>query len=255
MAWFLAPALEDLRAEFNYLNPDRDKTSDGTIGDAAHSQTTSKHNPNSLGVVRAFDCDMTGPWPGVTFGRLVQHVVSRHRAGSDNRLQNVIWDGQIASRSWGWTWRDYDGANPHDKHAHFEVRDAAAYWNDRGPFGLKEEFGMALIDDIVDGLMARKAELASATASKLGVDLTNPNSTVYKGTRDAGRDGARDLLWDAVHAKRTEVIDTDGTISYELGRDAEYDEASTERRTEMRNALQLLQELGIAVKGSPTPEG
>ena len=139
MSWYLAPALVDLRAELDALAPDRDRRSDGTIGDAAHQATDSKHNPNAAGVVRAFDGDKTGPWPaGITFDRIVATVVDRHRRGLDDRLQNVIWNRHIWSRSWGWTQEPYDGPSAHTEHGHFEVRDSAAYWNKRGPFGLLE---------------------------------------------------------------------------------------------------------------------
>ena len=45
MAWTLAPALKQLMAEVNARWPNRDRTTDGTIGDYKHSLTTSEHNP------------------------------------------------------------------------------------------------------------------------------------------------------------------------------------------------------------------
>lgn len=129
----LVPCLDALRTEFNVLNPDRDKSSDGWIGDTSHSASESDHNPDETGntpyedsdstdEVHALDIDKTGSWPnGATYDQLVNLIVDRHRNGDDWRLQNVIWNRRIASRSWGWTWDDYTGSNPHGEHAHFSA--------------------------------------------------------------------------------------------------------------------------------------
>jgi hypothetical protein len=34
----------------------------------------------------------------------------------------MICDGQITSRSWGWSWRPYGGSNPHTHHGHISFR-------------------------------------------------------------------------------------------------------------------------------------
>jgi len=199
--WYLAPALVDLRAELNTLNPDRDKRSDGTIGDAAHAATSSKHNPNSAGAVRAFDCDRTGPWPGRTFDEIVAVVVTRHRSGVDDRLQNVIWNRRVASRSWGWTWRAYSGTNAHTEHAHFEVRDLAYYWNKHGPFGLLEEDDVtkteftAWMTEWAKSAAGREALAVAVLAHDPGVDaagkvkpggVQNPDPAGFKGNPTFG---------------------------------------------------------------------
>jgi hypothetical protein len=54
--------------------------------------------------------------------RIVQTILRRCRDGREVRLQNIIYNGRIWSRSWEWTQRDYRGDNPHDKHAHFGFR-------------------------------------------------------------------------------------------------------------------------------------
>lgn len=137
--WFLAPSLISLRTEFNQVGPGRDKTSDGSIGDAAHSARTSDHNPDDRGMVHAIDVDCSGPWlAGLTMEKLVQPVVLRHRAGLDNRLQNVIYQRRIWSRSWGWTARAYGGVNPHDHHAHFSCRYDADSEASTRPWGLPQ---------------------------------------------------------------------------------------------------------------------
>jgi len=149
----LVPCLVVLRQEFNTLSPGRDKRSDGWIGDRSHAASSSDHNPDETGntpyedaddvdEVHGLDVDETGPWPGgpQVFDYAVDEVVKRHRLGLDDRLQNVIRNGRIASRSWGWTWRDYTGPNGHYEHAHFSARYTSSHENDRRPFGVLARF-------------------------------------------------------------------------------------------------------------------
>src|SRR5690348_18451057 len=44
--WQLTRGLQNLRAQVDAAFPDRDTTSDGTIGDKAHQAETSGHNPD-----------------------------------------------------------------------------------------------------------------------------------------------------------------------------------------------------------------
>lgn len=111
--WYLNPALTKFRQEVNERWPNRDKTSDGTIGDAAHQSTSSDHNPDSDGSVDAWDMDVDG----VDVWKCINAAL-KHEA-----IQYVIYDRRITSRSWGLgVWRYYDGPNPHDKHVHFNTR-------------------------------------------------------------------------------------------------------------------------------------
>ena len=45
MSWYVAHSLDQLLAEINASAPGRNKASDGSIGDANHSNSTSDHNP------------------------------------------------------------------------------------------------------------------------------------------------------------------------------------------------------------------
>jgi len=147
-SWVLVPCLVALREEFNRVSPTRDKASDGSIGDAAHAQDSSDHNPDETGKtpftdsdavneVHAIDIDDSGPWPAPGwFDAKVEAIRRAHAEGRDVRLQNIIRNGRIASRSWGWAWRPYTGANPHDKHAHFSARYTTEQENDTRPWGV-----------------------------------------------------------------------------------------------------------------------
>lgn len=161
-AWILVPCLEALRGEFNQLNPGRDKSSDGSIGDSAHADRESDHNPDETGAtndedsdsrneVHAIDVDASGPWPnGMSMHAATRLIADRHRSGKDDRLQGVIYDREICWEP-AWQWKPYSGSNPHDKHAHFSAwYDTGARENDRSPFGLLEKWGddMPTVDEI-----------------------------------------------------------------------------------------------------------
>lgn len=148
-SWILVPCLVTLRSEFNALSPGRDKASDGSIGDLAHTQTSSDHNPDetgntptedadSINEVHAIDVDRDLRRSGWTMSKAVEIIVVRHRQGRDDRLQNVIYNRRIWSRSWGWTARSYTGANAHTQHAHFSARYTTAQERDTRPWGLLE---------------------------------------------------------------------------------------------------------------------
>ncbi len=171
--WVLVSCLQCLREELDLLAPRRDKKSDGALGDRAHAAAgTSDHLPDeeavalrakdsdNLNEVHAIDVDQDGPWPaGWSMERIVQTIVLNHRAGRDNRLQNVIYRSRIWSASWGWTARKYTGANDHSHHAHFSARYTTAQERDTRPWGIatpakpaQEEYVMASKDDVKTAL-------------------------------------------------------------------------------------------------------
>lgn len=113
MGYYLAPSLVQLRNEINTSNPNRDKASDGWIGDASHAARKSDHNPDYSdgGVVRAIDVDKDGIDPNL----LVQVAIN------DSRVNYVIFDGHIWSRAYKFAKRVYTGANKHEKHVHISI--------------------------------------------------------------------------------------------------------------------------------------
>lgn len=131
----LIDGLDVLRTEFDKINPKRDRSSDGWIGDSRHAATVSDHNPDNGGVVHAIDVDVNG----VPMGRIVAWMVARCKAGTERRLQYIIYRRVIWSRSWGWTPRKYMGINPHTRHAHFSARYADVA-GDSSPWGIAAEF-------------------------------------------------------------------------------------------------------------------
>jgi hypothetical protein len=119
--YWLCDAGTTLREQVDKRWPRRDKASDGWIGDTSHQATPSDHNPDpDTGVVRAIDIDRdlskTDP---KAMERMVGQLRRYCRDRQDNdRVSYIIFDGLIASNTYGWVWRPYSGTNPHDHHCH-----------------------------------------------------------------------------------------------------------------------------------------
>ena len=115
----LCKAGQQLREQFDDSYPDRDRTSDGWIGDTRHQARPSDHNPDAAGIVRAIDVDrdLNGvPKPDIMPDLADQIRLCAKRG--DKRIAYVIFGGKIASSKKGWAWRPYDGANQHNHHCH-----------------------------------------------------------------------------------------------------------------------------------------
>jgi hypothetical protein len=115
----LCKAGVQLREQLDDSYPDRDRTSDGWIGDVRHSARTSDHNPDAAGIVRAIDIDrdLSGKAKPDLMPDLADQIRLAAKRG-DKRISYVIFNGRIASSRMGWRWRKYSGINPHTKHCH-----------------------------------------------------------------------------------------------------------------------------------------
>lgn len=134
MSWKESKALLALLKQVNEAYPNRDKSWDGTIGDTAHSERKSDHNPNSSGVVCALDIthDPANGFDSYKFADLL-------RQKKDKRIQYVISNRRIANADVSpWQWRKYTGSNPHDHHVHISVRQSLKYWDDASPWDIGE---------------------------------------------------------------------------------------------------------------------
>ena len=118
MSWKLCKAGQQLRTQIDDTYADRDRTSDGVIGDARHSSRTSDHNPDAKGIVRAIDIDrdLSGKKKPDLMPDLADQI--RHAAKSDKRIAYIIFNGKIASQRTLFRWVTYRGFNPHTKHCH-----------------------------------------------------------------------------------------------------------------------------------------
>jgi len=131
-SWVLIPALQSLFDAFNKIASSRDKSSDGAIGDTAHQQSVSDHNPDEVGSVPIHDADKTNEVHAIdvdnnlnesdlTMEKVVQFILGRCRSGQEKRLRYVIYNRRIWSASSDWVQKAYTGPSPHTEHAHFSA--------------------------------------------------------------------------------------------------------------------------------------
>lgn len=129
-SWVIVPALEDLRLQLNAIAPNRDKKSDGGIGDTSHAAARSSHNPDETGnpewngdpdnkpEVRARDFDKDLKHPTISAERVVQHLLKYARNGTFWWLRYIIFNKRIWRKSNGWRQERYTGVNAHTEHFH-----------------------------------------------------------------------------------------------------------------------------------------
>ena len=115
----LCKAGQQLRLQVDDSYPERDRTSDGWIGDVRHSARASDHNPDEQGIVRAIDIDrdLSGKAKPDLMPDLADQIRLCARSG-DKRISYIIFNGRIASSKKAWAWRPYDGINKHNHHCH-----------------------------------------------------------------------------------------------------------------------------------------
>lgn len=124
--WYLAPSLETGRREVNQRWPNRDKTSDGTIGDEAHQSRQSDHNPNSRDSVNAWDVDVNGVDIPLILSAFERHPSAHY----------WIYNQRIADADNDWRPVQYTGSNPHTAHVHLSIRQTVAAEQNTQPWGI-----------------------------------------------------------------------------------------------------------------------
>lgn len=137
MAYRIARSLDQLRNEIDAEWPERSTASDGWIGDAAHRERKSDHNPNAAGVVTALD--VTAPEG--------HEVAERLRQARDRRVKYMISNGWICSsyphkEGPAWSWRPYSGSNQHERHAHISVMASPTLYDDASTWFREEDMAL-----------------------------------------------------------------------------------------------------------------
>lgn len=139
--WRNCLASVSLINEINQAFPNRDKTSDGTIGDAAHAARTSDHNPwviileagREMGIVRARDIDRDG----LPLADIMERLRRMAEAGDPRLIGGgyLIYNRRISSRDFK-TWRVYTGSNPHTSHGHVSFSENRSGYDSTKSWGI-----------------------------------------------------------------------------------------------------------------------
>jgi hypothetical protein len=178
-SWVIVPALEDLRVQLNAIAPNRDKSSDGGIGDTSHAAGRSSHNPDETGnpewdndpdnlpEVRARDFDKDLRHPTITAERVVQHLLKYARNGTFWWLRYIIFNKRIWRKSNGWRQESYTGKNNHSHHFH-----------------VNNDFTQAA--DNVSGVNYRLKELLPQEAPSMATQFNAEDQEVIKGKAGQG---------------------------------------------------------------------
>jgi HAMP domain-containing protein len=121
-SWRLNGSLTRFREAVNQAYPDRDKTTDGTIGDPAHQARDSDHNPDPDGTVDAWDMDRDLNGKGKPYAADIEKLKRVFQAHPAARYW--IHNDQIAHVRDGWVRRPYNPNDP-DRNKHLEH----VHWN------------------------------------------------------------------------------------------------------------------------------
>jgi hypothetical protein len=127
----LTPGMKHLGNSFNNRFSGRDGASDGALGDYAHTQERSGHNPDdtshhnaewdgdsdSTPEIRAIDVDDDLRDPDVSMQDVIDHM--RALPGLASVIRYMIYNRKIYRASNGFRPEDYTGASAHTEHAHF----------------------------------------------------------------------------------------------------------------------------------------
>lgn len=121
MSWKPVAGITTLKRQVDSRWPNRDKRSDGILGDADHAARVSDHNPDGRGYVHALDIDEDLKGSKHDNRWLADQIIAyaRMKRSGSNRLKYVVYENEIASGTYAkhfWTWRGDD--HGHENHMH-----------------------------------------------------------------------------------------------------------------------------------------
>lgn len=182
-SWVLAPSLVMLFEQINRAYPGRDRQSDGSIGDLAHRQRKSDHNPDAEGIVRALDIDEDVTKTGSR--EPARGIVEAIRASRDNRLKYLIYEGQLFSsysnsQRKAWEWGPYTGANPHDRHFHLSILPTETAAMDTRPWQIFDQGDEMLTrDTTAEPLPELEPFHRQMVDARVMTEATQPNGVAF----------------------------------------------------------------------------
>lgn len=163
--------LQNLRGQLDRAFPDRGGP-DGTIGDRAHQERESGHNPDDtpgskptwdgdadkLPEIRGLDVSVDG----IPAAALVRHITTL--PGLSAVLRFIIFDHEIYHVRNAFIGVPYSGANPHTEHIHFEGAYTQAADNNTNFNYLLEKIPVALTAEDKKWLSAEIRKIVTGDA-------------------------------------------------------------------------------------------
>lgn len=219
--WELTAGLKNLRSQVDKRWPDRNKTSDGTIGDAAHQDRTSGHNPDDTpGSLPAWNGDPdTKPevrsWDmdhdigsGVSGQMLVDHMRALPKLATVIRYMN--YKGKIYHERTGFKPEPSSG---HETHIHFEgAWTQEADNNTSFDFQLNKVGDSMAVQDVVDFFAgidrAVRGDASATSTDRAWRDLFKRAVRFGEGLNYPEQDNGANLMpgrFDAVDADNAEL--------------------------------------------------
>ncbi len=215
------PAIIAFENEMNTAFPNRDRSSDGEVGDARHAESVSNHNRDESGntgrwhdadkidEVHARDTDRDLRTPGWRMEMVLAILLDRVRRGVEKRITEIIFDGYIYTKARGWTKRKYSGSNPHDKHIHLSYAYGSGSGQDN-PENITTPYG------ILTAVRESQKPVKPAPTDPKWSDMATKQEV-----KDACREALSEFLWDAYNASQNTEA---------------YKKATADRQKVMRNA-------------------
>lgn len=195
----LTPGMKNLGNQFNRRFTERDGASDGAIGDWAHTQEHSGHNPDDTSKhnaewdndsdntpeIRAIDVDNNLNDPDVSMQDVIDHMRKLPNLGSVIRY--MIYNRRMYHVNNGFNPVTYNGASPHTEHAHF-----SGAWTNASDANTTFDFKF---DQLGDSMAITDADVKKFWDYKIS-DYTDPSG----GTRPSAYD------WVAYTASRQRAL-------------------------------------------------
>ena len=229
-SWVLIPCLKQLMAEFNAIAPGRDHASDGTIGDAAHQQEVSDHNPDETGSVPVHDADHINEVHAIdvdddlresdlTMEKVVQFILSRCRKSNSDpnneaRLRYIIYNRRIWDYRSNWVQKAYTGPSPHTEHAHFSAdydskleADTSSWHLEDIPVALTAADKTWIQQQNINAIASVTTAVKAAIEARVGDVVprwTNDGTNLPDGTADPTMVPASALFYIGASARRIE---------------------------------------------------
>ena len=195
--WRVGLSIETIGKQVDALWPGRGKASDGTLGNTAHQNRRSDHNPNILDagfkVVTAIDItdhDASGADMAVCAEAI--------RVAQDARVKYCIHNRRMFAsytkpHRAAWEWGPYTGSNAHLSHMHLSVSKNKALYDDGAAWPIGEDQEDNDVEYWITLLKAQADPYWPALQAATGSPAGDPMYWSQTGTADGSK--ASDAEW------------------------------------------------------------